>query len=1675
MNSIHTCFALLPTRLKPPLIALSYLLVTLATLSVRAQITDQQAINFVKNSWNITDLTDDVIIQTLNTSYSGIPFKEYVSYFTVAPEILGPLANGDFSTAGKKAADFAADHMISILLKEAGLDGVVAPARMAVWPIEHGLNMFLNAVLAASFKNQILLYFAARSADHSYSEIINLPDSEVMSADPNILGNNRDIITKYGGWLAFEPSYTVGPPGYDPSQFFDYAEQQWNARAAVNNYNSAQKIIKDAFREAATPGKPTITKQPQDAVVTIGQTATFTVAATGAEPFVYVWEYNGTPFVGPGYGSSFTASIAGQYRVLVYDVHNLFTASRIATLTISSDKSSTITSVDPPVLPTMPLPQTQLLHIYGTGFTTGSTLLFNGNIPSEAIRLHFINSNHIDYDIKVGTTPASWNVRVINGSQESNLGYFTVASTQPANGSLIVTLLPVGAVSAGAQWAVDNGTYHNSDETVPGLTPGLHNISFKPIASFSTPSSRPVTINSGSVASDTGVYTVIPPSTYTLTLNQGGGVMGYIVNQPFGSGSGNSYNADAVVQPTANANFGYHFVSWGGDASGSANPTTIRMNGNKAVFANFASGDPNLGTMIVTIEPPEAAAAGVTWGFNERDFRASGSSYSFYPETVLVYANGVNGWVGTVRWVTLVAGQTTNVTLAASSTTGSIIGSDPRAYSTFAGLATNSGSADGIGSAARFYRPWSLAVDKGGNIYVADSWNGLIRKISPSGVVTTLAGKAGVSGYADGQGSNAMFNNPVGIAVDSNNNIFVADFMNSAIRKITPDGTVSTFAGLAGSNDSVDATGSAARFYFPAGIAVDLNGNVYVADSVNQTIRKITPNQVVTTLAGFPRSYGSVDATGSAARFHNPGDVAVDSSGNVYVADNENQTIRKVTPDGVVTTLAGYPKSGGTADGTGTTARFKYPSGVALDAIGNIYVADTGNNVIRKVTQSGVVTTLAGQSGNIGNADGIGSMVRFNDPSDVVVDSAGNLFIADAMNLTIRTTQSTGKKYDQTIAFGNLPDKYINDQPFSLNAVASSALPITFSIVSGPATLNGSIVTLMGAGIVTVRASQAGDVYFNAAVNCDRSFTVTKLAQTISFGPLSPQKVGDAPFPLSASSSSGLPVSYSLVSGPAVLSGNIVTLTGGGTVVVRASQGGDAIYAVAANVEQSFDVTIPRFTITASAGPGGSINPNGSIAKNAGERQDFSASPNPYYEVSQWLVEGSIVQSGGNSYALPNIQANQSVQVTFVHVTGNATVTLGALSQTYDGTAKAVTATTVPAGLAVAFTYDGLPNAPINAGNYAVLATVNDPNYQGGATGTLVIGKATASVTLGGLSQIYDGVAKMAVAATAPVGLEVNVTYNGATSAPVNAGSYTVIGTVNNPNYQGNATGSLVIGKAPATVILGNLTQAYDGVAKAVTVVTAPAGLTVDLTYNGAPNAPVNAGNYAVAAVISNPNYQGSATGTLSIDQPPATVTLGNLSQVYDGTAKTATVTTAPPGLPVITTYNGSPNAPVNAGRYAVVVTVNNPNYPGNATGTLVVAKAPATVVLSDLSQTFDGLPKVATVSTTPTGLNVNLSYNGSYNEPVKADIYIIIAVIEELNYQGNTGGTMRITQPAPTPTIALDRSANFITIGWATIGFKLQSSPAMPATNWQDVPGSETCTSVRIPIGTDKQFYRVK
>jgi sugar lactone lactonase YvrE len=393
----------------------------------------------------------------------------------------------------------------------------------------------------------------------------------------------------------------------------------------------------------------------------------------------------------------------------------------------------------------------------------------------------------------------------------------------------------------------------------------------------------------------------------------------------------------------------------------------------------------------------------------------------------------------------------------------------PYAFSTVVG-AFSAGSANGPASVARFHEPSDVAIDAAGNIYVADTLNEVIRKIDPAGNVSTLAGAPGLAGTNDGTGSAARFHWPFGVAVDAEGNVYVADNGSNTIRKITPAGVVTTLAGSSAIQGSADGTGSAAQFHNPTYLALDGVGTVYVVDN-DTAVRKITPSGLVTTLAGTSGVKGTADGAGDAASFTSLQGIAVDAAGNVFVGDSisgfdssGSDLIRKISPGGQVTTLAltganspaetplgfwvsglALAPSGGlyvsslkqdlifaitpdgvvsqlagkfinrldgaSTDGLGSAARFNQPGGITTDRAGNIYVADTGNNAIRKITSGAMVSTMAGLGwdAQIGNLDGTGSDARFGgSPLAIAVAPSGDVFVADFGNYTIRKFTPAG-------------------------------------------------------------------------------------------------------------------------------------------------------------------------------------------------------------------------------------------------------------------------------------------------------------------------------------------------------------------------------------------------------------------------------------------------------------------------------------------------------------------------------------------------------------------------------------------------------------------------------------------------------------------------------------------
>lgn len=399
------------------------------------------------------------------------------------------------------------------------------------------------------------------------------------------------------------------------------------------------------------------------------------------------------------------------------------------------------------------------------------------------------------------------------------------------------------------------------------------------------------------------------------------------------------------------------------------------------------------------------------------------------------------------------------------------------------------------GNAAGFGPIPSMATDHSGNLYVADPSNSTIHKITPGGVVKTLAGLHGSYGSADGTGGAARFRFPNGVGVAGDGSIYVADSGNLTIRKITSGGTVSTFAGKAQASGNTNGAGSSARFNSPQRVAADAGGNVYVTDwdqfslTEGYAIRKITPARVVTTLAGSDDGYGYADGMGSAARFKTPGGLAVDAGGNVYVADNGNYVIRKVTSTGAVSTLAGRAIRVGSADGPGAAASFDWPRGIGSDGNGNVYVADYINCTIRRITRDGVVTTIAGRARQSGSVDGHGDAARFNFPRNVAVDSNGVVYVTDGGGSSDGLIRKITPLGDVTTLSNEMGNRFVFDGPYGVTVDSNGVVYVIDSTFIRKITPEGRMTTLAGdtvfSNLTGITVDQAGNVFVSDYFNND--------------------------------------------------------------------------------------------------------------------------------------------------------------------------------------------------------------------------------------------------------------------------------------------------------------------------------------------------------------------------------------------------------------------------------------------------------------------------------------------------------------------------------------------------------------------------------------------------------------
>jgi sugar lactone lactonase YvrE len=574
------------------------------------------------------------------------------------------------------------------------------------------------------------------------------------------------------------------------------------------------------------------------------------------------------------------------------------------------------------------------------------------------------------------------------------------------------------------------------------------------------------------------------------------------------------------------------------------------------------------------------------------------------------------------------------------------------AISTFAGTGLVAGGADG--RPGTFNAPYGIAIDGAKTLYVTDTVNNTIRKITPAGVVSTLAGSAGLIGSTNGTGAAARFNFPVGIGVDAGGNVYVSDSKNFIIRKITPAGEVSTFAGAPSQLGSTDGTGSAARFFLPSGLAVDSAGNVYVAEQGNHLIRKITPGGVVSTLAGGVQQPGFADGNGTAARFNMPFGLAIDASGNVLVADAGNNAIRRVSPSGVVTTVAGATTAGA-IDGASGAARFNQPRGVSVDSGGNLYVADYGNQLLRYITTGGVVSSLAGTAGVPGTADSVGASARFYDPVGVVADGTA-VFVVDSSNNLIRRGVPASTAGLPVISIQPLDQEVSTGQSVSFRVVVSGNA-LTYQWLKNSVAIPGATNATY-----TIGSAQTSDVGVF-------SVRISSAGGSVDSGPgtLSVTTPGSGPIiiisrPLSQHVEVGQAVSFSITASGSGLTyqwqKNGANIPGGtsATYSIASAQTSDvAIYSVRVTSGAASESATARLLVGAAAGGITFLSQPSSVTVSAGQPAGFSVTASGTGLSYQWLKNGNaIAGENGPSYTIASASAGDAGTYA-VRITAGAT------------------------------------------------------------------------------------------------------------------------------------------------------------------------------------------------------------------------------------------------------------------------------------------------------------------------------------------------------------------------------------------------------------------------------------
>jgi len=767
----------------------------------------------------------------------------------------------------------------------------------------------------------------------------------------------------------------------------------------------------------------------------------------------------------------------------------------------------------------------------------------------------------------------------------------------------------------------------------------------------------------------------------------------------------------------------------------------------------------------------------------------------------------------------------------------------------------------------------------------------------------------------------------------------------------------------------------------PTGIAMDAAGDIFIADILN--------SRVIEMLAGGGAAQ-VIAPTVNGIPLNNPAGLAVDGAGDLFIADVYNWRVVEV------------PAVGGAAAATVIAPAvngivMNNPTAVAVDGAGDLFIADTWNNRIVEVSISSAPTAISPTVNGL----------TLNYPSGIAVDNAGNLFIADTLNNRVVEVPASGGaataisptanaiplNYPSGIVVDGAGDLFIadtlNNRVVEVPGDGSAATAFA-PTVNGVALVYPNGIMLDGAGDLFVADhTNSRVVELNRSQPPALSYASTAVGVKSSD---SPQSVTTENIGTATMTFSGLTVAadFPLDSSGASVCTSATSLPAGARCVLPID-----FTPATVGIRNEF------LTLTS----------NGS------------------------LTAQNISLSGTATQATPTVTWPTASAITYGQTLASSTLSGGSAS--------------VAGGFA--FTTPG--TAPgVGTAPQSVTFTPTDATDYNSVTSTVsvTVNIATATVTLGSLAQTYTGSPLSATAITNPSGKTVTFTYTGigatnyatSSTSPTAAGSYTVVGTISDPNYTGTNSGTLVISPATATVTLGSLAQAYTGSSLSATAITNPTGKTVTFTYTGisgtsyatSSTPPTAAGSYTVVGTINDPNYSGTATGTLLISPATATVTLGSLAQSYTGSPLSATAITNPFGKTVTFTYTGigatnyatSSTSPTAAGSYTVVCTISDPNYSGTNSGTLVISPAPATVTLGSLAQSYTGSPLSATAVTNPAGKTVTFTYTGisgttyatSSTPPSAAGSYTVVATISSGNYAGTATGTLVISPATTTVTL---------------------------------------------------------